>query len=337
MKEKIYACLLAGGKGTRLWPLSTPECSKSFVKIGKRKPLIEDTITRLKGFVKKTNIIAVVDKTQKSLVKGIPKKNIVTEPFGRSTASAIGLAAIKLKPDDIMVAMPTDHIIKNAAAFRKTLKKAVNFIRKSKDALLCIGIKPSRPSTAYGYIRTGALKAAGIYAVARFMEKPSKKIAAKLVKKSCNLWNAGMFIFRAKDILGAMEKHSPLLYKELLRIKKDKGQKRAAYSRMKNVSIDYQVMEKAKNLYCIKANFSWNDVGNWNSVGALFKKDKNGNACFGKVALTNTRNTIVYNSEKEKLGIVGMRNAIVAQTRAGILVCEKKDAEKLKELAARRR
>jgi len=157
MKTNIYACLLAGGKGTRLWPLSKERFSKSFVRIGKRKPLIVETIDRLRGLAGKKNVIIVVDKAQSRLlrksVKGIPQRNILVEPFGRSTASAIGLAAIKLKADDIMVVLPTDALIKESSAFRKTIKSAIKFVKDNENVLLCIGIKPKSPSTAYGYIK----------------------------------------------------------------------------------------------------------------------------------------------------------------------------------------
>jgi len=337
MRKNVYAVLLAGGKGTRLWPLSTQKHSKSFVRIGKRRPLIEECIDRTAGLVGKKNIVIVVDDSQKHLLKNaaykIPKKNILVEPFGRSTASAVGLAAIELGREDIMVVLPTDAVITQTSSFRKTLKKAIGFAQKKDNALICIGIKPGSPSTAYGYIKVKRPLAGMVYSVDKFIEKPNEKKAKSFLRKRTYLWNAGMFVFKAKAILDAMKKHSPSLYKELLRIKKDKKKKKNAYSRMKNVSMDYQIMEKVKNLYCVKASFPWHDLGSWASVAALFKKDTKGNISFGNVRLVDTKDCIVYNTEKTTVGLVGLENTIVAHTPSGTLVCEKKNAEKVKKIA----
>ncbi|NQU95262.1 MAG: mannose-1-phosphate guanylyltransferase [Candidatus Omnitrophica bacterium] len=337
MKKDVYAILLAGGKGTRLWPLSTGNYSKSFVRIAGKKPLIVEAIERLKSVIGKKNIVIVVDKRQARLVRkfagGVPKRNVIVEPFGRSTASAVGLAAINLDPESIITVLPTDALIKDTRAFTKTIKNAVNFARKN-TALLCVGIKPKSASSAYGYIKVKSRLKAGIYSVDKFIEKPTVKKAAALIKNKNYLWNAGMFVFKAKDILEAMQKHAPLLYSQLQRIKMRNCSKQAAYAKMKNVSIDYQVIEKAKNLYCIKGNFSWSDLGSWNSLEALgLKPDKNGNIYFGKTTLVDTRDSIVYNSGKENLDVAGLRGMVVVRTENGTLICDKKDAEKVKKLA----
>jgi len=333
MKKDVYACLLAGGKGTRLWPLSTETCSKSFISIGGRKPLAEEAIDRLKGFVSKKNILIVVDEAQKKYLKGIRGKNILVEPFGRSTASAVGLAAIELKPDDIMVVLPTDSLIGNRKSFIKSLKEGVAFIRKE-NALLCVGIKPHKASVLYGHIKVGKAKEKGIYPIVKFIEKPKEKKAKALFKTRKYLWNAGIYIFKAGDILLAIKKHAPLLYRELNRIKRNKNLKRSAYLRMKNVSIDYQIIEKAKNLYCVKGDFKWQDLGSWNSVASLFKSDKKGNYFFGNINLEDTKNSIIYNSRKRTLDAVGLRDKILVNTENGVLFCNRKDAERLKELVA---
>jgi len=336
MKKNVYAVLLAGGKGTRLWPLSTEKYSKSFVRIGKRRPLIEESIDRVAGLLGKKNILIVVDDSQKHLLKkaaySIPKKNILVEPFGRSTASAVGLAAIELDPEDVMVVLPTDAVIENASLFRKTIKKAIAFAQKKDDALICIGVKPRNPSTAYGYIKVKRQVAGLAYSVDKFIEKPNEKKAKMFLRKQIYLWNAGMFVFKAKTLLDAMKKHAPSLHKELERIKKDKKKTESAYSRMKNVSIDYQIMEKVKNLYCVKGDFAWNDLGSWVSVATLFKKDKEGNVSFGNVRLMNAKGCIVYNTEEATLGVVGLKNAIVVHTKNGTLVCDKEKAEKVKKI-----
>jgi len=339
VKKDVYAVLLAGGKGTRLWPLSTDRCSKSFVRIGRRGALITETIARLSGAIGKKNTIIVVDEAQASLLGkfavGIPKRNILVEPFGRSTASAVGLAAIGLEPDDIMVVLPTDSLIKEAASFKKTVKEAVKFARKKKDALLCIGVKPSSPRSGYGYIKTGFRHPRGIYSIDRFIEKPPENLARRFAGRKDYFWNAGMFVFRAEAILRAVKKHAPFLFNQLSRIKKNRKNKRSAYLRMKNVSIDYQIMEKAKNLYCAVGKFSWHDLGSWKSLGEILKKDKNGNVSFGRATLMNTADSVVYNSTEKNIGLAGLKDTIVVCAEGGTLVCGKNEAERVKELVMR--
>jgi len=338
-RAEIYAILLAGGKGTRLWPLSTGSYSKSFVRIGKQKPLITEAIKRLRGLIDKKRIIIVVDKSQalllKRFTKGIPGRNILVEPFGRSTASAVGLAAIELKPDDIMVVLPTDSLIKEGASFRKTIKDAVDFASEKEKALICIGIKPKGASTGYGYIKVGPRQKKGIYAIDKFIEKPPGIAARRFAGNAGYFWNAGMFVFRAKSILSAVKKNAPQLLFQLGRIKENKNNKKKAYLKMKDVSIDYQIMEKAKNLYCAVGKFSWLDMGSWRGLEELFEKDREGNIRFGKVTLTDTRDSIIYNTRQEKLGVTGLRSMIVARTENGTLVCGKKDAERVKGLVER--
>lgn len=343
MKSNVYAVLMAGGKGTRLWPLSTEKHSKSFIRIGNMKPLIEETIKRLSGFIERKNIAVVTSWAQRKYLekftKGIPAKNIILEPFGRSTASAVGLAAIGLGGEDIMVVLPTDSLIREKALFKKVMKEAVRFIRENENMLLCVGIKPKGPSTAYGYIKTKVRQKGNVYSIYGFTEKPTEKIALRLVKDPRFLWNTGIFIFKARDILLAMKKHAPLLYRELMRIKKDRKSISGAYARMRNVSIDYQIMEKSKNLYCVRGGFAWGDLGSWTSLETIpgfgGKKDRRGNIIFGRADLIDTRNSIVYNSTEAKIGAVGLKDMIVISTKNGTLVCDKKNAEKVKDLASR--
>ena len=337
MKSNIYACLLAGGKGTRLWPLSIKGSSKSFVKIGNRSPLIEEAINRLAGFVDKKHILVVVDKSQEKLSReftsGIPGKNILVEPFGRSTASAVGLAAINLKANDVMVVLPTDALIEDAASFKDTIKEAAYFADSKKNALISIGISPSEATTAYGYIKPGKKIRGQVYQINRFTEKPSLKKAQAFLRSGNYLWNAGIFVFTAGAIMTAIKTHAPALYRELCCIKKNKKNTKKAYERMENVSIDYQIMEKAKNLYCVKGKFHWKDIGSWVSMGKIFENDKKKNAIFGKVKLIDTEDSIIYNSEKTELAVVGLKKVIVAKTKNGTLVSAKAYAEKIKELS----
>lgn len=336
MKNNVYTVILAGGKGTRLWPLSKKGVSKSFIEIAGKPPMISETVKRLQGLVDRNHIIFVVDKLQKKVlgrtIRGIPRRNILVEPFGRSTASAVGLASIQLDPESILVVLPTDAYVDNPSKFRQTIKHAVDFVGKKDKSLVCIGVPPKLATSAYGYIKVGKSAKQGIFQIDRFIEKPSTKKAERLLGRGGYLWNAGMFIFKAKTILDAITKHAPRLYKELNRIKKNKKSIVSAYSRMKNVSIDYQIMEKATEIYCVKAGFNWFDLGNWTSIGNLFKRDKRGNVSLGNVVLDNTSNTFVYNSVKHTVGVIGVENLVVIHNNNGVLVCNKKDAERVKKL-----
>lgn len=336
MNKDVYAVLLAGGKGTRLWPLSMEGYSKPFIRFGKRKLLLEDAIERMQGIVGRKNIVIVVDKAKAKLLrrftKGIPKKNVLIEPFGRNTASAIGLASINLKPEDLMVVLPADQFIENLGNFKKRMREGLDFIKDREDALLCLGTVPTGISESFGYIKVSKSVKGNIFCAEKFVEKPSLAKAGKFLKNPAYLWNAGVFIFRAGTILEAIKKCAPLLYKNLQRIKKDKRNILRAYSRMKNISIDYQIMEKTKNLYCLKGKFRWQDIGNWVSLDKLFRKDKQGNVCVGKAALVGVSNSIVYNTGKHTIGAIGLKDMVIAHTDNGTLVCTKRDAERVKQL-----
>ncbi len=336
INKDVYAVLLVGGKGTRLWPLSTEVYSKPFICFGKRKTLIENAVNRMKKIVGRKNVIIVVDKAKvkllKKFTKGIPERNILIEPFGRNTASAVGLAAINLRGESLMVVLPADQLMENLGNFKKTIKEGLNFIRGRKEALLCFGTVPRCISESFGYIKVSKSVTGNIFCTEKFIEKPSLAKAGKFLKNPDYLWNAGIFVFRAEAILEAIKKCAPLLYKNLQRIKKDKRNISRAYSQMKNISIDYQIMEKTKNLYCVRGKFSWQDIGNWASLGNLFKKDKKGNICVGKAVKIGVSNSIIYNSGKHTIGAIGLKDMVVVHTDNGTLVCSKKDAERVKEL-----
>jgi len=336
MKSKVYAVILAGGKGTRLWPLSKKGRSKSFVEIASRRPMIVDTVERLKGLIEKKDVLFVIDKGQeknlKSILKWVKNKNVVLEPFGRSTASAVGLAAISVDPESILVVLPTDASIDKPGLFRKTIRNGVEFIKKNKGAMVCFGVKTKDPSVSYGYIKTGRRIGGPIFTIDRFIEKPGSKKAKKLIEEGDCFWNAGIFIFRAADILDAMRKHAKGLYAELERIRENKKDIKKAYSRMRDISIDCQIMEKTRNLYCVLVDFGWHDLGNWLNLEGYFEKDRGHNISYGDVRIRHSHNISVYNFEKGTIGVVGARDIVVAHTDSGILICDKKQVEKVKEL-----
>jgi len=336
---EVYAVLLAGGEGKRLWPLSRSEKPKSFLKIANRKPFLESTIDRLEGFVDKKHIFIVAHASHRKILsgftKGIPGKNILLEPLKKNTAAAAGFAATRLGADDIALVLPADHVIKNRRAFLETLKTGVSFVREEKNAILCVGASPDAPRTGFGYIKLGRKKAPRVFSVHKFIEKPARKKAEAMLKEGGFLWNTGIFIFKARTILSSMKKYAPRTYANLIAIKKGASPGRA-YSRMEDKSIDYQVIEKAKNLYCIRGDFDWSDVGNWLSVAGMEPKarDKNGNFCFGPVRQDGTRGSVIYNATDDLLIVSGLKDMIVAHAGGRTLICGKADAERVKEIAA---
>jgi len=335
--DRIYAVFLAGGRGTRLWPLSKEDCPKSIIRFGGNKTLLGDSINRIKNIVGIKNIRIVTDMRKAGLIlnsiKNLSKENMIIEPFGRNTASAAGLAAINLEEDSIMALLPTDQVVIGVTRYIDTIKKSLEFVNRHHDVLLCVGTKPEAASTSFGYIKIGKIVEKDIFMVNRFIEKPGREAAGEFCKKRDYLFNAGIFIFKAKTILEAIKKYAPKLSGHLEIIKNNKKMLKAAFSKMEDVSIDYQIMEKAKNIYCIKGSFSWHDIGNWSRLDRLFKKDRRGNIIIGKTKLLGVYDSVIFNSSLRILGAIGLRNMIVAQTENGTLVCGREDAEKVKNLA----
>ena len=319
-----------------MWPLSKKGVSKSFLKLKSRKTIIEEIVRRFRGVTGEENVLFVVDKAQAGVLrvtfKHLPARNVIVEPFGRNTASAVGLAAVKAAPDDILVIMPTDALIEDGKKFRQAVTRAVDFVQGCEGKIVCIGVEPTEAATAYGYIKILRPLGHGIYCVDKFVEKPSPAMARKFVSEKRYLWNAGIFVARAKDILAAMKKHAPKLYKKLDIIRRHPSRTAKAYAAMKNRSIDYQLLEKMDDLYCVRADFKWIDIGNWVSMAGLYGKSSSGNAKFGDVHFIDTSDSFVYNSGTTPIGVLGMDNVVIVRTNNGVLVCGKEYAQRVRDL-----
>ncbi|MCX5693346.1 MAG: sugar phosphate nucleotidyltransferase [Candidatus Omnitrophica bacterium] len=344
----MYAVIMAGGKGERLWPKSTRGKAKHIISLGTRNAMIHETIKRLKENLPTENIFLVTTKDQfhslKPYVASLKKENIILEPFGRDTAPAICLSALILEKrfgDPTMVILPADHIIKNTKTFFKDLVSAKK-AAESGSNLLTIGIKPRYPSVGYGYMEIGK-KFQGYYGIKRFIEKPKKAKAEALYKNKKYLWNSGIFIWKTSSALSMMKKYMPDIYYSLEDISRLEGKAGYSlrleneYSRFNPISIDYAIMEPvSKNernkIFCIKADFDWVDIGSWSSIEEIYDKDSDGNIILSNSSMIDVKNSIVVGDKDHKIGVIGLKDIIIVQTKSGTLVCNKARAQEVKDL-----
>lgn len=279
--KRAYAVILAGGVGKRLLPLSKPSLPKPFLSVTKdNKTIFRKTIDRIKKIIPAQNIAVVASRRSSRLVKNnfpnISKDNLLLEKVPRNTAPAIALAAVALKnrcPDTIMIVLPADHYIGNERVYLNTIERGIDFVDRNPNALVTIGLMPIFPATGYGYIkvegrppylkpcRAGGSKGK-IYKVAGFVEKPDIKTAEKFLKDGTYLWNTGTFIFKAATFLDAIRTFASDIYGGL----KDLRKIDERYEMLPNISVDYAIMEKANNIYCIKGSYLWEDIGSFDSL-----------------------------------------------------------------------
>ena len=346
-KKMIYAVIMAGGSGTRFWPLSKSKTPKQLLNLTGDRTLIQKTIHRIKPIIKLKNIFIVTANSQVKKIKEqlaeIHPQNIIDEPFGKNTAPCIGLAAIHIKkrdPKGVMVVMPADHLIKNEEKFREIISLGAR-IASEKDCLITIGIKPSYPETGYGYIHAGEEFVkngkAKIFRVNRFVEKPDIRRARRFVNSGDYFWNGGIFIWKVEAILEMIKRFLPDLYGGLAEIEKVLGTDREkkviknVYSRVESISIDYGIMERAKNTAVIPCDIEWNDVGTWMALYDILEKDKFNNAVVGKHVGIDTDGCVIH-SPKKIVATIGIKDIVIVATRNAVLVCPKGKAQDVKKI-----
>ena len=343
----MYSVIMAGGSGTRFWPRSREGKSKQFLTILGKQSLIQSTVTRFRSFIEPKDIFIVAKKSQKKELEKhvfkVPKENFLFEPMGKNTAPCIGLGALFVQQrdsDGIMVVSPSDHLIQKEANFRKAVI-AAGKLASEKEGFITLGIPPSRPSTGYGYIQidkeAGSYGGVKVFNVKTFAEKPNLATAQRFIKSGDFFWNSGIFIFKASVFLRTVEKFMPDLYDCLMEIRKflnkpnyeDVLQK--VYRQIRSISIDYGIMEKAKNVYLVRGNFVWNDLGSWEQVYKLTSTDKEGNASYGNTVLLDTKNSYIYSSEGV-VAVLGLEDVVVVREGDAILVCKRDRAEEVKHI-----
>ena len=270
----------------------------------------------------------------------LPKKNIIIEPEGRNTAPCILLSALYIKQiykNANIAVLPSDHTIGNEKKFVKTLEKANEFVKENKDAIVTIGIEPTRPETEYGYIKylEDSEDSKNAIKVEQFVEKPTIKKAKQYLESGNYLWNAGMFIFNVDAMISELQKNYKVGYENLAKLSKINTEEyrkklQTSYKKCEPISIDYAVMEKSKNIYVIPANFGWDDVGTWNSLERYIKKDENENIAKGNVEFSNAKNCIVY-GEQKRIVLIDVENLFVTEGEDTIIVTNKNNMDKIKE------
>ena len=332
-KNNLYAVILAGGSGTRFWPLSRASNPKQFLKIAGNKSLLYETINRIKGQFYPANILIFTNAAFKNKVKAqiksfkISDENIFLEPEGKNTAPAICWAASvieRMNPDAIMCVLPSDHFITNKAKFSQTLDRACALAQD--NYLVTLGIEPNRPETGYGYLKIKTER--GITRVVKFTEKPSLGVAKQFVKAKNYLWNSGMFIWKASVILDQFQEYLPNIYKPFNEVKDI----HTFWSKLPSISIDYGILEKAHSVVAVSArDIGWSDLGSWESLIDILAKDKHGNIIDGDALQLGCANVFIK-SHKRFVSVIGANNLIVIDTPDALLVCQKDMSQKVRDV-----
>lgn len=348
--KDFYAVIMAGGGGTRLWPLSRKACPKQMLQVFNSKSLFEIAFERLEGVFEKDHIfvVTVADQVQalSGLAPDLPLENFLIEPMPRGTAAVVAMAAGSLKkvnPNAVIAVLTADHFIHNVMDFRATLESAFQIAQL--NVLVTLGIQPTFPSTGYGYIESGeqisGFESVKAYKVNGYFEKPSEERAKAFLQNKKFSWNSGMFIWRVDVILAEIERYMPELFKILLNLTPllvtghDSPEFKEQWASIKPQTIDYGIMEKSDKVVVIPAGtLGWNDVGSWDSLFDVLNPDSNGNIIINVQHIgMETDNTMVYSTSKDRMIVtIGAQNMIIVDTPDALLICPRGDSQKIKEV-----
>jgi mannose-1-phosphate guanylyltransferase len=345
----LHAVIMAGGSGTRFWPQSRTTRPKQLLRLTGRRTMIQETVARVSPWIGVDHVWVVTnavqaEETMRQLAQ-VPVENVLVEPAARNTAPCIGLAAVHLlerDPQATMLVMPADHVIGPPEVFKQAVDRAVAIVRDHPEQFVLFGVPPTYPSTGFGYIERGEPldeDAGGAFRVAAFREKPDEPTARRYMESGRFYWNCGIFVWRADRILAALENFEPDIHDRLLRLKGKIGHVdyEAAlvgeFPRAKSISIDYAVLERARDVCVLEAPFEWDDVGSWQSLTRLLGADENGNTVDGPHVGIDTRNCIIRDATGEHLiGTLGVEDLIIVHTADATLVARKGDENAVKKL-----
>ena len=344
-----YVAIMAGGIGSRFWPMSRTAYPKQFLDVlNTGKTLVQWTYERYAKFIPAENIYIVTSEEYVDIVKTqlplLPIENILAEPSKKNTAPCIAYISFKLaqiNPDARFIVAPSDHLIIEEDRFQQIALQALDFVEHIK-ALVTLGIQPTHPNTGYGYIQYEGLEVTkGVYKVKTFTEKPDLEIAKSFIESGDFLWNAGIFAWKASSILAAFEKYQPEMYelfdheKAHFNTPEETQAIQRIYPQCTNISIDIAIMEKANNVYVMPASFGWSDLGTWNSAYENMEKDYLGNAVASDNVIVIDATKCMINSPKDKLVVIqGLDDFIVVDTKDVLLICSKDKEQSIKEYVA---
>jgi mannose-1-phosphate guanylyltransferase len=349
MNEHQYAVIMAGGIGSRFWPMSRQDFPKQFLDIlNTGQTLIQSTFQRLTDFIPPENIYVVTSFEYIHIVKeqlpAIRKENILGEPSRKNTAPCIAYISFKLMqrdPKATLIVAPADHLVLDRIAFKKVCLEALSFVTKH-NALVTLGIPPLQPNTGYGYIQREPQSVTdNVYKVKTFTEKPNLELAKTFLASGDFLWNAGIFVWQVKNIIKAFESYMPEMYdvfiaeKDVFNTAEEKKAVEHIYPLCTNISIDFGIMEKANNVYVIPSSFGWSDLGTWNSAYENLEKDYLGNAIAGEnVMIIDAAKCIVHSGNKKLIVLQGLEDYIVVDTHDVLLVCKREKEQEIKDYVA---
>ncbi len=347
-----HVVIMAGGIGSRFWPLSTPEYPKQFIDIlGCGRTLLQLTVDRFNGIVPDTNFWIVTNEKYVSIVqKQIPTitaSHILAEPAARNTAPCVAWACWEIRKEDAnanIVVTPSDAVVMNTIEFQRVIRNTLNFTADS-NAIVTIGIKPNRPETGYGYVQVADVVEGEIYKVEAFKEKPNIETAKQYLDAGNYLWNAGIFVFNVNTMVAALTKNKPNIASDmdgmvLTPLKPSETFETRAkqiFPLCEKVSIDYAIMEPAANeglVYTHLAEFGWSDLGNWQSLHEKLQKDTDNNAYVGNIKFFESYNNVVHIESAKRVVLQGLDGYIVSEKNGQFLVCKRSEEQRIKELSA---
>lgn len=333
--DYIFAVILAGGSGTRFWPLSREQWPKQFLKISGEKSLIAQTVDRARTISRGGDVMIVAGRELAEKIRlelAGEAVRFVIEPAAKNTAPAIALAAMAIcreGGDGFMVVLPSDHVIGEKDRFIRGVQKALT--AAGEGFLVTLGITPGRPETGYGYIKRGGPLGEDVYRVERFTEKPDGATALRFLKEGGYYWNSGMFVWKASAYLKEVEKHIPALHESIRNAGDDEEGLGVSFSGVEPISVDFGIMEKSENVAVVACDFSWSDVGSWSALEEIQEKDEGGNVSLGNVLAVDCNDSIFY-AGSDLVAAVGLQGMVVVDTEDATLVVPKERAQDVRKV-----